>query len=232
MSGRAFKAVRLGVFMTAVAFVSACMSSDPGKQEMAAGTTDKAVILMKTRPGEAYDYSLELSVYDVANRKLTSDPFNGHARLRILPRQASAAQVVTPGTYVIKGLSQQDFWTACYQDNSLRFDVRPGEIVYLGEFDPAPGLATIQKQARENGETTSNGRPYFYFDNIPAPILTIPQDREKMLASVEAFVRKEMPKVQGKVIFADYQPAKFGTGNDAFGVLRVCGGYYLKSAPE
>ena len=156
MSGRAFKAVRFGVCMTAVAFVSACMSSDPGKQEMAAGAADKAVVLMKTRPSDSYDYSLELSGYDVANRKLTSDPFSGHARLRILPRQASAAQVVTPGTYVIKGLSQQDFWTACYQDNSLRFDVRPGEIVYLGEFDPGPGLTTIQKQARENGETTTS----------------------------------------------------------------------------
>ena len=233
MSGRAFKAVRFGVCMTAVAFVSACMSSDPGKQEMAAGTTDKAVILMKTRPSDVYAYSLALSLYDVANRKLTSNPLGSHATLDVLPRQASAAQVVTPGTYVIQALSQQAYWSACYQDNSLRFDVKPGEIVYLGEFDPGPGLALSTKQAQERGQTTSsNSMSYYYFDNIPPPVLTIPQDREKMRASVEEFVRKEMPKVQGKVVFAEYEPAKFGTGNDAFGIQRVCGGYYLKSAPE
>lgn len=126
-----------------------------------------------------------------------------------------------------------NFWTACYQDDSLRFDVGPGEIVYLGEFDPRSGLATIQKQARENGQTTTaNNRPYFYFDKVAPPVMNIPEHREKMLAGVEEFVRKEMPKVHGKVIFADYKPAKFSTGNDAFGVQRVCGGYYLKSAPE
>ena len=209
----------------AVLFAAGCANSEPGDLDLTAGAPE-SIILLKTKvfPGE---YWLNLSSFDESHGLLTSSLFEG-GRGNFVSQygQNYLAEKIKPGTYVFTGI-MQSAWTNCFQDSTWRFTVEPGTVLYLGEFDPAPALLDMQKKAVTRGETTSiNNRLYFYFDNVPTPSFSFGADRGQALAQAQTYVKTQMPKVTAPVKLVDYAPAKFGTGTDAFGLKRVCGGYY------
>jgi hypothetical protein len=52
---------------------------------------------------------------------------------------------VKPGAYVLSGLAAQTYWNACFDKAAIAFDVAPGAVVYVGQFDPRPTLAEMAK---------------------------------------------------------------------------------------
>lgn len=207
--------------------LSSCATSDPGKQTLAAGDQNAAIVLMKVIPGRL-SYHLTLSAFDPVERALQSGSFNGFTTFEVDPTQPYVAKTITPGTHVFALFAQQLWWSACFQAGTWKFDVKPGEVVYLGEFNPEPSFDAIAKHATANGDfSASSGNRHFYFDDIPPPAVSLPQDKEKGVADVQGFVKTRMPNVFGTVRLAEYQPTKFGVGTSLFGDP-VCGGYFKK----
>ena len=65
---------------------------------------------------------------------------------------------VRPGTYAFRDLSRQDFWALCFNEDSLQFTVRPGEVVYLGEMDVRRHVAELERMAIESGRIIGASR--------------------------------------------------------------------------
>lgn len=218
---------RCGGFAAAALVLCACATSNPATQKMAAGATDKAVLLMRVDPG-FLPYEVQLSTFDESKGALLGGSFGGLTTFHASPRDPYVAETVSPGTYVFQMFRQQELWNACFQSSSVSFEVRAGEVLYLGEFDPREEFQAIQRQAiAENKMAASRNSPVFFFDNIPAPPISFPADKEGARIAVQAFVDGHMPDVKAQVRLAELHPTKFGNGVSLFG-QPVCGGYFKK----
>jgi hypothetical protein len=136
---------------------------------------------------------------------------------------------VKPGTYAFQSFSRQDYWALCFNGDSLQFTVKPGEVLYLGEFDAASHVLELERLSVTTGRTTSrNSEPIHFFDTVSPPAFA-PVD-EAGLAAAAAMVKARMPKTSVAPKPARFSKARFGTGKDLFGLRRICGGYYQKKA--
>ena len=130
-----------------------------------------------------------------------------------------------------RDLSRQDYWALCFNDNSLQFTVRPGEIVYLGEIDARSHVAELERMAVMSGRTSTRSQVVHFFDGVSPPAFK-PVD-EAGLEAVTAMVRTRMSRTTVTPRAAEFAPARFGTGRDLFGTSRLCGGYYAgRARPE
>lgn len=178
-------------------------------------------------------YRLGLSVYDPEKQAMKGGPFGGKAVFQAQPKKfvdGYLLMTVKPGTWVFQDFSMQDRWALCFQDASLQFDVKAGEVVYLGDFDAQAHAIDLQRTAIMTGRTSTQGFEHF-FDGIAAPRLAPPTEAD--LAAVRAALAANAPKTTAPVRPATFTPARFGTGSDLFGLSRVCGGYYTgKAKPQ
>jgi hypothetical protein len=136
---------------------------------------------------------------------------------------------VKPGTYAFQSFSRQDYWALCFNGDSLQFTVKPGEVLYLGEFDAASHVMELERLTVATGRTTSrNSEPIHFFDTVSPPAFA-PID-EAGLAAAAAMIKARMPGTNVAPKPASFSKARFGTGKDLFGLRRICGGYYQKKA--
>ena len=219
------KLVRWIACAAALVSVAACASYDPAKVQLSADS-DNAVLLLEVDPVAGADSEFRMARYDEPNKTVLNNSFTGYANFPVVPGVRYVAQTVTPGTYAVTMVAQQIWWAACMHANSLAFDVKPGEVLYLGRLDPSPQLRYIQIQATSRGElVASQNHPYFYFDNVPALQIDFGPDRESKRTEVETYVKTKMQKVSAPVRLAEYRPAKFGNGYTLFGE-HMCTGYF------
>jgi hypothetical protein len=198
-------------------------------------TSKDALIIIKTpslppAPTFKTAYRLGLSVYDPENQAMKGGPWGGKATFQAQPKKFVEGYLmltVKPGIWVYQDFSQQDLWALCFQDSSLQFDVKAGEVVYLGAFDAAAHARDLQITAIRTGRTSTKSFEHF-FDNIPAPRLAPVSEGD--LANVRAVLAANAPKTTAPVRAAIYSPARFGTGSDLFGLSRICGGYHTGKA--
>jgi len=183
-------------------------------------------------PGYKTAWRMGLQSYDPAEQKLQSGPFGGNETLAGRPKsfvEAYLVEMVKPGTYVFRDFSRQDFWSLCFNGGSLQFTVKPGEILYLGEFDAVKHVRELELLAITTGRTTArSGNPVQFFDTVSPPAFAPVE--EAALAAAAAMVKTRMPKTTVAPKAAEFAPARFGTGKDLFGTQRICGGYYTKKA--
>jgi hypothetical protein len=219
---------RFAALLFVAVAVAACQSSNPADQSLEA-SEDAAIVLMKVNPAPL-EYSLNLSTFDEKQQALTANSFSGYTSFGVEPGNVYVARKIAPGTHVFAGFIQQYYWTGCFQSATLAFDVKPGEILYLGEYNPLPHFLAMQTHVKENRDfTASSNDRHFYFDNIPPVRLAFGSDRAHTLSDVSDYVKAQMPKVVGTVALAEYRDAKFGNGISLFG-QPVCGGYYKGKA--
>jgi len=199
--------------------------------------SQRAALILKTNPlpvapGMRTAYRLTLQTYDPADGKLLGAPFGGLAVFAARPKEFVDGYLVVdvkPGTYVFKEFSEQDRWTLCFNGASRSFTVKPGEILYLGEFDAATHEVELQGRTVMSGQTVIRGHGFVsFFDTVAPPRVTPPD--EAGLAAAVALVKARLPKSTSAPQAPLYRDARFGTGNDMFGLQRVCGGYYAKKA--
>jgi hypothetical protein len=197
---------------------------DPADVALGPGQKDKAVVLLKLPEGLALPQGsrtgprimrLTVRTFDEVRFVLTDED---SALFEIHPGLSYLAYNVKPGPYLFVVYSQQLAWAACLHKATLAFDVRPGEIVFLGEFDPTPQSAFMAQEASKNGEQTATyGELYWYYDSVPPPALGFPKGKAEELSAAEQYVRSNLPKVQGPIRAAEYRSAHFIVGKDMWG---------------
>jgi len=192
----------------------------------------KAPDLPKPMGSYISSYKIGIKKYDAANNALQGGPYAGSLLLSARPSLFSQGYLVSdlkPGTYVVTDLSRQDLWALCFHDNSLQFTVKPGEVLYLGDFDAAFHVAELQGKAMASGKISlRQGSLAHFFDDVTPPKFS-PGTADD-LAVVAAMMRSAMPKTTVAPQLARFEPARFGTGRDLFGLSRICGGYWTGKA--
>ncbi len=176
-------------------------------------------------------YRLTLRIYDAEHEAMKGGPYGGTATFDAkssLFYDGYLVMDVKPGTYVISEFSRQDIWALCFHDSSVQFTVAAGEAVYLGELDAVAHVRELEQKAVSSGRVISHGEPMHFFDDITPPRLRLPAGSD--LAAVQRMMQARMPKTTATPEAAVYQPARFGTGSDLFGINRICGGYWTGSA--
>ncbi|MFM9976763.1 MAG: hypothetical protein ACKVOP_01790 [Sphingomonadaceae bacterium] len=181
-------------------------------------------------PMHRTSYRLLLQIYDPVAQQMKGGLLGGSAILASRPKlfaDGFLALALKPGTYAITSFSRQDWWTLCFQDASLQFTVKPGEVSYLGDFQADKQLAELTQMAISTGRTSTRGSPVDFFDGVPPPALLAAD--EKGLAEAVAMVKRRMLQTTVSPVAATISPARFGTGSTLFGGKR-CGGYFQTKA--
>lgn len=195
--------------------------------------SSRAAIVLKSRnlpvPNSNYQsaWKLNFEVYDPSQQAMQGGMLSGYEILSSKPNLFADGYLVMdlkPGTYVIRDFSRQDFWALCFHENSLQFTIRPGEILYMGEFDAVKHLTELTQYAVSRGNLRTSGRLMHYFDGVSPPTFSAVDDQG--LEAAAAMVKARMPATTVAPTAVEFSPARFGTGSDAFGTNRVCGGYY------
>jgi hypothetical protein len=228
--------IRTLPFAVALAFAVAPAAAKDVAGVAITATSADALIIFKAPdiprpPGYKTSWRMGVQAYDPAAQKLQAGPFGGNETLAGRPKSfvdGYLVEMVKPGTYVFRDFSRQDYWTLCFNGNSLQFTVRPGEVLYLGEFDAVKHVEELERLTVSTGQTSTQGQPVQFFDTVSPPAFA-PVD-EAGLAAVAAMVRTRMPKTTVAPKPVRFKPARFGTGNDLFHISRICGGYYAKKA--
>lgn len=228
---------------TLVGFLAlACASAASAEQNAAkiaiTSQSDRGAIVLRApdlpKPMGSYisSYKIGFKVYDPANQAIRGGPFGGNVLLAARPSLFANGYLVSdvkPGTYVITDFSRQDLWALCFHDNSVQFTIKPGEVLYLGDFDARYHVMELKLMAVSSGRTTlRQGNLAHFFDGVSPPRLT--PGTEADLPPVAAAMRATMPRTTVVPTLAKYSPARFGTGRDLFGLQRICGGYYTGKA--
>jgi len=184
----------------------------------------KALVVVQLEPSPI-GASLLLASYDVERGIITATPFGGATSIGIPQSNARtyAISVVDPGKYVFAYVAQQIYWETCFHEHTSAFDVKPGEVVYLGVFDARPHLLQLNALVLRSGMTSTRD-PVPFFDGILPPRIAEPKETD--LPAVGAYLAATSPLVTSQARIATYTPARFGTGRDAFGIQKLCTGYY------
>jgi len=170
--------VRNALFALALTFVAFSAVAKPPsftKESVSTASTDGAV--MFTAPLVPGDYIIMFSPYNAASNTVHGSEFvNVRSRKNIAaPDGLGSLQIhrMPPGNYVVRMLTTQGFWGACLSDNTVAFDVKAGQITYLGRMDPAPTLASIESEAFRTGKTSSSGGQLRLFkENVVPPVFS------------------------------------------------------------
>lgn len=71
------------------------------------------------------------------------------------------ARTLSPGRYRLDSVWQQARWGACLENGTFEFDVKPGEIAYIGTLHTDVLFRSLQNQATASGNAVQRGTSYF-----------------------------------------------------------------------
>ena len=211
-------------------FVSGCAGSvDPTKLTLTP-EDDRAVVLMKVPTG-MLDYSIVVAPFDAEKQTIEASSFNAAGDYAVPSGNTNEyiGKLLKPGTYVFQEYYGQGHWSLCFHEDTLSFDVKPGEVLYLGEFKSRFHMSEIGVKATQAGETRTSAVRNYYFDDISSPRLSNANQNNEELPAVKAYVAQNMPNVNGEVKLATFKPTSFNTGRGLIGD-RMCGGLFTGSS--
>lgn len=204
--------------IAAVLALSACVTA-PANVDITP-TSDRGLIVVEAEPAPSFHisvgaggpieagYFLTLARYP-QGASVTSPPVldSRWVHLRARPSGARAFHAIdaAPGTYVLEALNAGLSWGSCFNSATISFDLRPGEVLYLGSFSPAETLADISTNLPSS--VPAGSVRYVY--NRSAPTFTQSDVREQKVSEIQAFLSATYPGVHAPVRFADLQPAAF-----------------------
>lgn len=232
------KAYVLAAVLTVGGLSSPAMAEQKAAKIAVTPGSDMAAIIFRApdlpKPGGSYisSYKIGFKKYDAANEALQGGPFAGSLLMSARPSLFAGGYLVSdlkPGTYVVTELSRQDLWALCFHDSSVQFTVKPGEVLYLGDLDATFHVAELQRKAISSGKLRlRQGSLAHFFDNVTPPKFMPGSAAD--LPAVAAMMKSAMPRTTVAPRLAQFQPARFGTGRDLFGLSRICGGYWSGKA--
>lgn len=189
----------------------------PDKIKLTAESKDGAVLVRV--PVDRFSYALQFSrngnsgfMSRVYIMKVDEAPAPGYAYI---------ARTLSPGRYRLDSMWQQARWSACLEQGTFEFTVRPGEIAYLGTVRADRVLETIQGQASSAGQTAQGGFSYFQsHDRTSGPPIEGRDDDG--LRAARDFAQTRMNGTASLVRLADVSDTKFVT-SAAGKAIKVCG---------
>lgn len=198
--------------LIAVCFLYGC-GGRPGDIEITQ-QSQEAAILLQVDPADDLWYELEFTQYDVQKQKVNTDAFTISARARFFHinsrHEKFLVKRLKPGTYAATKFILKQKWTAEFLRDTVYFTVKPGEILYLGKFDPLPNVRDVMVNVAAKGEFKANQYSNFiYTDHISPPHLIPADGSERSLAEARQFVAAEMPQTRVDVRVASYKRGKY-----------------------
>lgn len=131
------------------------------------------------------------------------------------------ARTLSPGRYRLDSVWQQARWGACLEEGTFEFDVKPGEIAYVGTLHTDVLLRSLQDQAVTSGNAVQRGGSYF-LSRSGADRPWIDGNDEAGLAAARSFAEASMNGTGELVRLANVQAASFATSG-AGRAIKVCG---------
>ncbi len=133
-----------------------------------------------------------------------------------------------PGIYAVQGLSILN-WGVCFNGDSRSFEVKPGRVTFVGRLAPRENLNALG-QAVRSGQLASSARQgdVLYLLDTPRLALTAAEGVESWQTNLRAWLDTGGRRINAPVVAAELSTTQFNTGRDAFGLKRICGGYYAK----
>lgn len=197
-----------------------------------------AIVVMKApfwqpAPSMKSAFKLWLSAFDPREAKLLGGPYGGGAVFEAQAKKYADGYLfatIKPGRWVFQSYAQQDLWALCFNASTWQFDVKPGEVVYLGAFDAEHHRGELEQAAMLSGRGSITGYGFADFFDLAEGPRFAPVD-ETQLEAVRAAITTHAPGVSAPVRAASFTPATFGTGSTLFGERR-CGGYFAKGAKK
>ena len=131
------------------------------------------------------------------------------------------ARTLSPGSYRLDSVWQQARWGVCLENGTFEFDVRPGEIAYLGTLHTDLLFGALQDQAIASGNAVQRGGSYFLsHGGTDGPVIDGNDDAG--LAAARSFAETSMNGAGELVRLANVQTASFATSG-AGKAIKVCG---------
>ena len=169
------RALALSLFLVTLG-VAPAAARDPARIAITPELQRAAIILkaelLPIPPTYRTSYRIGLQRYEAAEQRLMGGPYGGNyvfAARRNSFVDGYMVLEVEPGTYAFRDLSRQDYWALCFNDNSLQFTVRPGEVVYLGEIDARHHVTELERMAVMSGRTSTRSQVVHFFDGVSPP---------------------------------------------------------------
>lgn len=171
-------------------------------------------------------FSVSVAQYSPTMGRLAANSFDGWASVNSANTASGKTWLVgraEPGTYVVSALTHQATWHSCFNAGTRMFEIQPGQVHFLGRIDPNPALMAIAVEL----PSLSMNSQHFYAMDKTLPFVA-PTDLPNWRADAEQYLRTAYPGVTAPITEVTSTEATFNTGRDAFGLKRVCGGYYAK----
>lgn len=202
--------------------VSACITKPAGVVNVTPTSANGAIMLyLEPSPVQ---YQLNMLRFNEEGTALEANTFSAIYPFRVEPNQAGYYSVVAkPGRYVFVSVHQQGYWAVCFHNKTVAFDVRPGEIAYVGRFNPTPHILQLQMLAQQSGRLRTNGQEVHFFDGIIPPRLAPATSADVQAA--QTYAAANFPNATAPIHAPELSQAQFGIGHSAYGGGLVCGGY-------
>jgi len=131
------------------------------------------------------------------------------------------ARTLSPGRYRLDSVWQQAHWSVCLESGTFEFDVKAGEIAYLGTLHTDLLFRSLQDQAIASEDTVQRGTSYFLtHGSTDAPL--IDGNDEAGLAAARSFAETSMNGTGELVRLAGVNATSFATSG-AGKAIQVCG---------
>ncbi len=133
-----------------------------------------------------------------------------------------------PGIYAIQSLSILN-WGVCFNGDTRSFEVKPGRVTFIGRLAPAENLDALGAAVR-SGQLSNSARQgdVLYLFDTPRLALTPAVEIASWQTDLKAWFDTGGGRINAPLVAADLTATHFNTGRDAFGLKRICGGYYAK----
>jgi hypothetical protein len=205
-----------------VLLLSACATTPPDKIFFAPDAAD-GLVVMEIVPTQA-SYQIEAASFEPAQSRIES---KGYFVLNGSPATRYAVSRAKPGVYALTAVSVQTTWYDCFNGGTVAFEVKPGEVTFLGKLDARPALADI---ARQLPGYSMNSQKFYVLDT-PRPALTAPADIAGWQGELTPFLAGVYPNVTAQTKPAEMKPAIFASGWSLLG-QKVCYGYFNRAKDQ
>ncbi|WP_155802602.1 hypothetical protein [Ponticaulis koreensis] len=153
-----------------------------------------------------------LDVVMLPGRRNGRDPFGNFsyaegAMSYFWPRYNIA--YVDPGTYAVETIHHQSIWHLCLAEQTVKFEVRPGEVTFLGQLISTNAVQEISERAREEGSEVLRGQaPRVYFQGDFTPVsFALPDDASR--ARLQTYMYQNYRLSDASVVGATYETTSF-----------------------
>jgi hypothetical protein len=213
--GRATLAIML-LALTACAPTTSSISERPDARQ--------GLVLFVANP-EPFYYGISILEYDPIKERVNWGVLGTAPSLVVKPDPAPqfVSDVFSPGLYAFQQAWQQGHWLLCLT-KTVKFDIKAGEIAYLGILDTKAIVEEIERKSIDAGKTTASGLgSVATFPSDAPPRFTIPESGFGSVQSAQDYVNSKFPGLGWRVRAIPLTAATLPMTDNLFPGEKSCG---------